>query len=68
MSARNAIRLAITVFTAIVLGLTFVGIRWTSQNQAPAAATASITVLSISSIFSIVAMVVIWRAGRDSDR
>ena len=65
MTARNAIRLLITVFTAVVLSLTFVGIRWTSQHQAPAAATASITVLSISSIFSIVAMVIIWRAGRD---
>ena len=61
MSARNAIRLAITVFTAIVLGLTFVGIRWTSQHQPPASALASAAVLSVSSIFAIVALVVIWR-------
>jgi hypothetical protein len=61
MTARTAIRIAMTAFTAIVLALTAVGIRWTSQHQAPAAALASATVLGISSLFALVALVVIWR-------
>lgn len=61
MSAHNAIRAAMTVFTGIVLALTAVGIRWTSQHQAPAAAVASATVLTISSTFALIALVVIWR-------
>jgi hypothetical protein len=64
MTARTAIRLAMTAFTGIVLSLTAVGIHWTSQHQAPAAALASATVLSVSSAFAIVALVVIWRANR----
>ena len=50
-----------TGFTAIVLALTAVGIRWTSQHQPPAAARASATVLGISSLFALVALVIIWR-------
>jgi hypothetical protein len=61
MTARTAIRLAMTAFTGIVLTLTAIGIRWTSQHQPPAGALASATVLSISSVFAIVALVVIWR-------
>ena len=61
MNAENAIRAAMTVFTGIVLALSVVGIRWTSQHQAPAAAVASATVLGISSTFAIVALVIIWR-------
>ena len=72
MTAQNAIRLAMTAFTGIVLALSAVGIRWTSQHQAPAAATASATVLGISSTFALVALVIIWRGtspgpgGRDN--
>jgi hypothetical protein len=61
MTARTAIRLAMTAFTGIVLSLTAIGIRWTSQHQPPAAAVASATVLSVSSVFAVVALVVIWR-------
>jgi hypothetical protein len=61
MNAQNAIRLAMTLFTGIVIALSVVGIRWTSQHQAPAAAVASATVLGISSIFAIVALAIIWR-------
>ena len=63
MTARNAIRLAMTAFTGIVLALSAIGIRWTSQHQPPASALASATVLGISSAFAIVALVVIWRSG-----
>ena len=65
MTAQNAIRLAMTAFTGIVLALSAVGIRWTSQHQAPAAAVASATVLVISSTFAIVALVIIWRGTGD---
>jgi hypothetical protein len=61
MTAQNAIRLAMTVFTSIVLALSAVGIRWTSQHQAPSAAVASALVLSVSSTFALVALVIIWR-------
>jgi hypothetical protein len=61
MTARTAIRLAMTAFTAVVLSLTAIGIKWTHEHQPPAGALASATVLSISSAFSIVALVVIWR-------
>jgi hypothetical protein len=61
MTARTAIRLAMTAFTAIVLSLTAVGIKWTHAHQPPAAALASATVLGISSTFAVVALVVIWR-------
>ncbi len=61
MTAQNAIRLAMTAFTGIVVALSVMGIRWTSQHQPPAAAVASAAVLGISSTFAIVALVVIWR-------
>jgi hypothetical protein len=61
MNAQNAIRAAMTAFTGIVLALSAVGIRWTSQHQPPASAVASATVLGISSTFAIVALVIIWR-------
>ena len=61
MTARTAIRLAMTAFTGVVLTLTAIGIRWTSTHQPPAGAAASATVLSISSAFAVVALVVIWR-------
>jgi hypothetical protein len=65
MTAQNAIRLAMTAFTGIVVALSVVGIRWTSQHQPPASAMASAAVLGVSSAFAIVALVVIWRgAGR----
>jgi hypothetical protein len=67
MSAQNAIRLAMTVFTSIVVALSVVGIRWTSQHQAPSAARASALVLGVSSLFALVALVVIWR-GTDRRR
>jgi hypothetical protein len=67
MSAQNAIRLAMTVFTSIVVALSVVGIRWTSQHQAPSAARASALVLRVSSLFALVALVVIWR-GTDRRR
>jgi len=68
MTAQNAIRLAMTVFTGIVLALTAVGIRWTSQHQPPSAAFASALVLGTSSAFAVIALVIIWRGagpGRD---
>lgn len=61
MTARTAIRVAMTVFTGIVISLSVVGIRWTSQHQPPAGAAASAVVLGISSLFAVVALVVIWR-------
>ena len=71
MNAQNAIRLAMTAFTGIVLALSAVGIRWTSQHQAPSAALASGLVLGISSTFALVALVIIWRGTgprRDGNR
>jgi flagellar biosynthesis protein FliP len=62
MSAQNAIRLAMTAFTGIVVALSVVGIRWTSQHQPPASAMASAAVLGISSAFAVVALVIIWRS------
>jgi hypothetical protein len=61
MTARNAIRLAMTAFTGIVVALSAVGIRWTSQHQPPSAALASGLVLGVSSAFALVALVIIWR-------
>lgn len=61
MSAQNAIRLAMTAFSGVVLALSAVGIRWTSQHQPPSAALASGLVLGVSSAFALVALVIIWR-------
>jgi hypothetical protein len=61
MNPRLGVRIAITAFTSIVLALSVVGIRWTSQHQAPAAAVASAMVLGISSTFALIALVIIWR-------
>ena len=54
-------RQMMTAFTGIVLALSAVGIRWTSQHQPPASAVASAAVLGISSTFAVVALVIIWR-------
>ena len=69
MTAQNAIRLAMTAFTGIVLALSAVGIRWTSQHQPPSAAIASGLVLAVSSAFCVIALVIIWRGrgGRRND-
>jgi len=61
MTAQNAIRLAMTVFTGIVIALSAIGIHWTSQHQPKASAVASAAVLGISSAFAVVALIVIWR-------
>jgi hypothetical protein len=61
MNPRHGVRLAITVFTSIVIALSAVGIRWTSQHQPPASAVASAMVLGISSAFALIALVIIWR-------
>ena len=61
MTAQNAIRLAMTVFTSIVVALSAIGIRWTSQHQPPSAALASALVLGVSSTFALIALVIIWR-------
>jgi hypothetical protein len=74
MSARNAIRLAMTAFTGVVLALSAVGIRWTAQHQPPSAALASGLVLGVSSAFALIALIIIWRGtgsrrgGTDSER
>jgi hypothetical protein len=61
MNPRHGVRLAITIFTSIVIALSAVGIRWTSQHQPPASAVASALVLGISSAFALIALVIIWR-------
>ena len=67
MNPRHGVRLAITVFTSIVVALSAIGIRWTSQHQPPSAAIASGLVLGVSSAFCVVALVIIWR-GTDARR
>ena len=61
MNPRHGVRLAITTFTAIVVALSAIGIRWTSQHQPPSAAAASALVLGVSSTFALIALVIIWR-------
>jgi hypothetical protein len=56
----TAVRISITVFVVALLYLTIAGIVWTSQNQAPAQATASAIVLSIGALFGVGALVVVW--------
>ena len=59
------VRIAISVFVVILLFLVTMGMGWTGQHQAPAAALASRLVLGISAAFGIVALVVIWRPNRN---
>ena len=74
MNPRHGVRLAITVFTSIVVALSAIGIRWTSQHQPPSAAIASGLVLGVSSAFCVIALIIIWRGtgtrrdGTDSGR
>ncbi len=61
MNAMNAVRIAITVFVLILLGLVTMGWIWTSTHQPPALRRASHVVLAISALAGIFALVRIWR-------
>jgi hypothetical protein len=60
------VRIAISVFVVILLFLVTMGMGWTGQHQAPAAALASRVVLGLSAVFGVVALVIIWRPNRNA--
>lgn len=60
----NAIRIAITVFILLLIGLSVAGWRWTGANQTASQAAASRVVLLAGSVAGLVGLSVIWRHGR----
>jgi ABC-type thiamin/hydroxymethylpyrimidine transport system permease subunit len=61
MRAMNVVRIAITVFVLILLGLVTLGWIWTATHQPPALSRASHVVLGIAALAGIFAVVRIWR-------
>jgi hypothetical protein len=61
MRAIYAVRIAITVFVLILLGLVTLGWIWTGTHQPPALSLASHVVLGIAGLAGILAVVRIWR-------
>jgi hypothetical protein len=63
---RNAIRMAITGFVALLLVIVSLGWSWTAGHQAPPLRTASHVVLAVAALAGVFAVARIWR--RDTVR
>ena len=62
----KAIRLAITLFVLVLVGVSALGWVWTGDNQSPPLATASRVVLSIGIGSGLVGLAAIWRYSQGS--
>ena len=60
----NAIRVAITLFILLLIGVSAAGWRWTGAHQTASQAAASRAVLLVGSVAGIIGLGVIWRHGR----
>jgi hypothetical protein len=61
MRAITGVRLGVTLFVALIIVAAAAGWVWTGQHQPPAAAIASRLVLGLGGLFSVVALITIWR-------
>ena len=59
--ARNVVRIAISLFIVLLIGVSSVGWVWTGAHQAAAPATASRVVLGIGILAGLVGLRSIWR-------
>jgi hypothetical protein len=60
----NAIRIAITVFILLLIGVSVAGWQWTGAHQNASQAAASRAVLLVGALAGVVGLGVIWRHGR----
>jgi len=60
----NAVRLAISIFIAVLIVIATLGWKWTSAHQAPAQATASHVALGMSILAGVVGVITIWRGDK----
>lgn len=58
----NAIRIAISVFIAMLIAIAILGWTWTTAHQTPSQATASHLVLGLAMLASVIGVLVIWGA------
>lgn len=58
---RNRVRIAITFFVLVLLGVVALGWMWTTSHQPPPLRTASHVVLSLAALAGVFALVQIWR-------
>lgn len=61
----NAVRLVISIFIAVLIAISTLGWKWTSEHQAPAQATASHLALGLSIVAGVIGVITIWRPNRD---
>lgn len=61
----NAVRVAISIFIAVLIAIATLGWKWTSAHQAPAQANASHLALGLSIMAGLIGVITIWRAPSD---
>jgi hypothetical protein len=61
MDAQNVIRLAISLFIVILIGVSVTGWIWAGNHQPPAQMAASRTVLTLCVAAGIVGLTALWR-------
>jgi len=59
-----AVRVAISLFILVLIGLSAMGWAWTGSHQPPGAMEAGRTVLALGALAGVVGLVTIWRAPR----
>ena len=62
MDVRNLVRLAISVFILVLIGVAATGWIWAGSHQSAAQSTASRVVLTACILAGIVGLMAIWRA------
>jgi hypothetical protein len=61
MTAMNVIRIAITLFIAILIALSVSGWVWTGTHQTAAQSAASRVVLSLGIVAGVIGLTAVWR-------
>jgi hypothetical protein len=61
MSAVNVVRIVISVFLVVLIGVAVSGWVWTGGHQPPAQSAASRIVLTVCIVAGVVGLTVIWR-------
>jgi hypothetical protein len=59
----NVIRLLISLFILLLVGVSVVGWVWAGSHQSPSQSAASRTVLSLSILAGVAGLVALWRPG-----
>ena len=65
-SAKNAIRVAISLFIGVLIAISVLGWRWTSAHQTASQSAASHLVLALAILVGLIGVVVIWLGARPS--